>query len=194
MKFYLIAAVTAMLITGTASAQNVNIGIKGGLNVYNIHNDNNSENDNKIGFHVGLLGHIHMADNFALQPELVFSTQGAKYTSGTSEVSVNLDYINVPLLFQYMFDNGFRLQAGPQVGFLINAKAKSGSAEVDIKDDINGVDFGATFGMSYVNPSSGFGFDARYNLGLSDLNENSSVKSYNRGFQVGVFYLFKHKS
>lgn len=193
MKVYLSVAVAAMLMTSTVNAQHVNIGIKGGLNLYNINNDNNAEFDTKAGFHLGLLGHIHMSKQFALQPELVYSAQGAKLTSDGVETRVKLDYINVPVMFQYMFDNGFRLQAGPQLGFLINAKSETNNISIDIKDNLNTIDFALGAGVGYINPVSGFGVDARYNLGLSNINNNSTVKSTNRGFQLGVFYQFKHK-
>lgn len=183
-----------ILIAGTANAQHVNLGIKGGLNVYNINNDNGTEYDSKVGLHAGLLGHIHLTKQWALQPELVYSAQGAKFIASNVETKINLGYINIPVMLQYMFDNGFRLQAGPQVGFLISAKAKTGNNSTDIKDNINTVDFALGIGAGYVHPASGFGVDARYNIGLSNINENSSVKSTNRGFQLGVFYLFKHKS
>lgn len=193
MKFFATAAMAAMLFTISAKAQHVNIGIKGGLNVYNINNDNNSEYDAKVGFNVGLLGHIHLAKQLAFQPELVYSAQGAKFKTLGVETKLNLDYINVPMLIQYMFDNGFRIQAGPQVGFLVSAKAKVGDTKVDVKDNLKTVDFGLGAGLGYVDPKSGFGIDARYNLGLSNINENNTAKSYNRGLQVGVFYLFNHK-
>lgn len=197
MKLRLSVALLAILVAGTASAQHsgqkVNFGIKGGFNIYNINNDNNTEYDAKPGFNVGLLGHIHLTRQLALQPELVYSLQGAKYTVSNVDTKINLGYINVPVLFQYMFDNGFRLQAGPQVGFLVNAKSKTGSVSVDVKDDVKPVDFALSAGIGYVHPPSGFGIDARYNLGLSDINENAAFKSTNRGAQLGVFYLFNHK-
>ena len=194
MKFLLTTVLAVVLVSGVATAQHVNFGIKGGLNFYNLKNSNNVEYDNSVGFHLGLLAHIHVAKKFALQPEVVFSTQGATYKVGSTDGDLNLDYINVPLLFQYMFDNGFRLQAGPQVGILINAKSKFGSVSSEVKNNFSSVDVGATAGVSYVHPPSGFGFDARYNAGLNNINKNSSVDSNNRGFQLGVFYLFKHKS
>ena len=104
----------------------------------------------------------------------------------------NLDYINVPLLLQYMFDNGFRLQAGPQLGFLIRAKTKVNDTSVDIKDELKPIDVGLSVGASYVFPPTGFGLDARYNFGLSSINKESNVTSTNRGFQLGVFYIFGH--
>ena len=193
MKLYLNVALAAILMTATAKAQNVNFGVKGGLNIYNINNSNGAKYDNLLGFNLGLIGHIHLAKQLALQPELVYSAQGAKFTTAGVETKLQLGYINVPILFQYMFDNGFRLEAGPQVGFLVNAKTKRPNLTTDIKDNIKKVDVGLGAGIGYVNPTSGFGIDARYNLGLTNINENSSVKSTNNGFQVGLFYLFKHK-
>jgi hypothetical protein len=201
MKF-LIGLMTAILFTGIASAQHgnspaghVNIGIKGGVNVYNVHNNNNTQYDPRIGYHFGLLGHIHFNTHFAFQPEMVFSAQGAKYSdSENGNTSYDLDYINMPVLFQYMFDNGFRLEAGPQVGFLIRAKSKNDNNSTDIKNDFNPPDIGASIGMSYVFPPTGFGVDARYNLGFNNINKNGDIHSNNMGFQFGLFYIFGYNS
>ncbi len=191
MKKYLSVALAALLMTGAATAQKVNLGIKGGLNSFSLETDPDQDYKNRTNFNVGLLGHIHLGPQFGLQPEIVYSGQGGKINSGN--LQTKLGYINVPVNLQYMFDNGFRLQAGPQVGFLLSAKNEVGSDEVDVKDLYKTVDFGITAGLSYVHPSTGFGVDARYNLGLTDVTENSLNEAKNRGFQVGVFYLFKHK-
>ena len=190
---------TAILISGIACAQHgnspaghVNIGLKGGLNIYNVHNDNDTKYDPRVGFNFGLLGHIHLNTHFAIQPEIVFSAQGAKYTVENGTIKLNLDYINVPVLLQYMFDNGLRLQAGPQVGFLISAKSKFNSSTADVKDVFKPIDFSASIGISYVFPPTGFGLDARYNLGLSNINKSGTVNSTNRGFQLGAFFIFGH--
>lgn len=190
MKYYIIT-ITILLLTavGSASAQHVNLGIKGGLNSYTT--DFNGVNfDSKLGVHLGLLGHIHLGDQFGLQPELVFSMQGAQ----RGDTKLMLDYINVPVLFQYMYDNGFRLQAGPQLGFLINSKIDNNGTTVDLKNETKSTDLGLSFGVSYVSPSTGFGVDARYNLGLTDISENPNFESTNKGFQFGVFYLFGHRN
>lgn len=194
MKIYSIVAVAAILMSGTASAQNVNIGVKAGANFYNVNTEGSDNADTKTGLHAGLLGHIHLAPQLALQPEIYYSSQGSKSNVANINRKLNLDYINVPVLLQYMFDNGFRLQAGPQVGFLVNAKSEVNGVKTNVKESLKTVDFGVGAGIGYVHPPSGFGVDARYNLGLSNINENSAVKSTNRGFQVGVFYLFNHKN
>lgn len=194
MKFYLIGMVAALMISGSAMAQHNNFGIKGGLNAYSIYNDNDADSDTKIGFHLGLISHIHLGNQFALQPELIYSTQGAQYEIGGNTEKLNLNYVNVPLMFQYMFDNGFRMQAGPQLGFLVSAKTEIENNTTDVKDYFKPFELAFGIGVSYVHPPTGFGVDARYNFGLNNINDTGTVNSYNRGLQVGVFYLFKHGS
>jgi hypothetical protein len=193
MKHLLFTVTTFLLVTITAQSQHVNIGIKGGLNAYTIMGDNSSEFDPKISYHIGLLGHIHISNRFALQPEVVFSVQGYKAKVAGVDMSLNMNYVNIPLLFQYMFDNGFRLQVGPQLGILASAKSKTGSVNSDVKANYKSTDFGLSVGMSYVKPSTGFGIDVRYNHGLTNINKSDAINSYNRGIQVGLFYLFQHK-
>src|SRR5689334_10773241 len=116
--------VSTLLFTGAVLAQNASIGLKGGLNVATIKVNGTNEWGSKLGFHGGLLAHVHLSPQLALQPEVVYSSQGAKYTISNGEHTLSLNYINIPLQLQYMFNNGFRLQTGPQVGFLAGVKDK----------------------------------------------------------------------
>lgn len=187
----------AIMIPGIAAAQHGNtaegqmsLGIKGGLNIYNINNQDNTGYDSRVGIHLGVFGHVHVNPHFALQPELDYSSQGARYTNELGDTYYyHLDYVNVPLLFQYMFDNGFRLQAGPQLGILVRATSILDGGSVDL-NDTKSVDVSLSVGASYIVPSTGFGMDVRYNLGLSNINKDSGPASTNRGFQLGVFYIF----
>lgn len=92
-----------------------------------------------------------------------------------------------------MFNNGFRLEAGPQVGFLISAKSDGENSSINVKDNFKTVEFGVGLGAGYIKPSSGLGVGFRYNAGLSNINENSTFKSTNSGFQLSLFYQLKHK-
>src|SRR6188472_1928862 len=159
MKFYVALATAVFLMAGTASGQRANFGIKGGLNLYNIQNDNNVQYSTKAGFHLGMLLHIHVAPHFAVQPELLYSAQGARYNTDNGDINLKLEYANAPFMFQYMFDNGFRLEAGPQVGFLTNANAELNGLGADVKDNIKKTDFAIGVGIGYIAPT-GFGIDA----------------------------------
>jgi hypothetical protein len=125
--------------------------------------------DTKYRWHAGLLAHLHMSRHFAIQPELIYSAQGAEHITTTTDTQIELGYLNVPIVFQYMTGSGFRFQAGPQIGFLVNADRDINSVESDIKSSIKKTDFGVLAGVSYVT-KMGLGFDARYVYGKWDLD------------------------
>ncbi|MDP4264552.1 MAG: porin family protein [Bacteroidota bacterium] len=168
-----------------AQPSNVVLGIKGGVNVASLNVENGVDYNSRASFYAGGLAHIHLTSNFALQPELYFSGQGGK--SGST--ILKLGYLNIPLLLQYMAGNGFRLQTGPQLGILLSAQSKNGNVKIDVKDNLDAVDFTWAFGASYQFPGSGAGLDARYNLGISNVNSGGN-NIQNRVFSLGLFYQF----
>ena len=179
-------------------AQNAAIGLKGGLNISNLSNSSGYEMGSKVGFNGGLLAHIHLNPSLALQPEVVYSSQGAKYTTSDGlEHKLSLDYVNIPLQLQYMFDNGFRLQTGPQVGFLAQVKDKVGDTETGFftSQDFKTIDFSWSAGLGYLS-YSGLGVDGRYNFGISNINNVGSNVLHNNVFQLGLFYMLNsnHKA
>jgi hypothetical protein len=176
-------------------AQTSSFGIKGGANLSTLTNNQGGEREHKIGFNVGALAHLHMGAKWALQPEVVYSSQGTEYMLGNTEHKLKLDYLNVPFLFQYFAAPGVRLQTGPQVGFLLDVADKVGDVETGFfdKTDYKDIDASWSFGASYVS-RAGIGIDGRYNLGLSNINNTltsgSSGVVKNSVFQVGLFYQF----
>lgn len=184
----------SILFSGVAVAQSpVKLGIKGGLNIANLNINNNGSavnTDSRLAPHIGLLAHIHLSDQIGLQPELVYSGQGTELNfGGGNNTKQNLEYINIPLMLQYMFDNGFRIEAGPQLGFLTSAKLKTGSTTDNNTDDYKKTDVGLGFGLSYLS-YSGLGIGGRYNLGLNNINDFGTNEVKNRVAQISLFYLF----
>jgi len=157
-------------------------GIKGGVNFSALHVDQQSST-HRTGINAGVLAHIHLNSHFALQPEAMYSSQGAEYTDN---VKTKLHYINVPVLVQYMFGKGVRLQTGPQVSFLTSAETKTPVAEIDGNNVFKKTDFAWSVGAGYLT-GPGLGFDVRYNLGLTDISKNNADLK-NRVWQVGIFY------
>lgn len=180
----------AVIAVNIAISQSVHYGIKGGLNLSNLTYKANSSLDYKVGFHAGVLAHIHVSKHFALQPELTYSNQGGEQTYNNTDIKTNLNYINIPVLGQYMFGKGFRLETGPQLGFLTGAKQKVNSTETNIKGNYKSTDFSWAFGIGYVGRSR-VGFDARWLVGANDINKVSTrPATFNNNFQVGLFYQF----
>lgn len=178
--FFLLIIFNFYLIAQSGRSQ---FGLKAGVNIANVDVEDSEDWDAKTGFHAGGLVHIHVDQHFAVQPELMFSAQGGE----DGNVKLKLNYINLPVLLQYMTNSGFRLQTGPQVGFLLSAETETGDVEVDVDDNLKSVDFAWSFGAGYIFPSR-FGIDARYNLGISNINDVSPAEARNRVFQVGIFY------
>ncbi len=184
MKITLIIVVLLSLSV-LVQAQDTHFGIKAGLNVTSLDVEDGVDYDAKAGVHFGGLAHVHLTPHFAVQPEVVFSMQGGK--SGNEKWKIN--YLNIPVLFQFMTGSGFRLQTGPQLGFAVSSEYKNGDVEVDYGDATKTVDLSWSFGASYLFPE-GIGVDARYNHGITDVYEPHTYDVRNRVFQVGLFYQF----
>ena len=188
MKILFLSLLSLCLFTGIKAQTHTEFGIKGGVNFADLKIEDGADLDMNTSLHLGVLGHIHLTKYFALQPELYYSGQGAK--NKASDIKTNLSYINLPLLGQFMTGSGFRLQTGPQVGFLMTAKNKNGS-DTDVKDNFKKIDFSWVFGASYLL-ESGIGFDARYNHGISNINDGGDdPKISNRVIALGLFYQFR---
>ncbi len=184
--------------TALLAQQKPVFGLKAGLNLskWKVDNQNNDALGTLTGFHLGGLAHFHLSDQIAIQPELQYSTQGAEDNSSGNDVEFRTGNINIPIMFQYMFDNGFRIEAGPQVGFLVSAEDKLPNGdELDSKSEYKKTDFSLGVGLNYLT-YSGFGVGGRYNFGLSNINDTRSNDTYNRVLQLSVFYMFdkNHKA
>lgn len=174
-----------------AQYTDTHFGLKAGLNVSSLDEKNGVDFNSKAGFYVGGLAHVHLSPHFAVQPELVYSQQGGK--DGATGDLWKINYLNVPVLLQYMAGNGFRLETGPQVGFAVSSKIKSGDIEQDIKSSVSTVDFSWAIGAGYQF-AEGLGVDARYNIGISNVDNAGDPIIHNRVFQVGLFYQFMNST
>lgn len=182
------------------NAQDIKFGAKAGLNIANLTGDTDSSIDSRIAFHAGAVAEFLISEKFSVQPELLFSAQGAKneYTEEGNVVksTMKLNYLNLPIMAKYYVIKGLSLEAGPEIGMKLSAKTKAEangvSATVDIGDNIENIAFGLNLGAGY-KLDNGLNFNIRYNLGLSNIakgsdNDDSSVK--NSVFQVSVGYFF----
>ncbi|HEU4790930.1 MAG TPA: porin family protein [Flavobacterium sp.] len=181
MKKIILSAV-AVLAFGFTNAQEVKFGVKAALNVANLTGDVDNASS-IVGFQVGGFAEIKLSEKFAIQPEVLYSAQGAKSEGET----FNLGYINIPVLAKYYVAKSFSLEAGPQIGFLTSAKIES----EDVKDFVSSTDFSLNLGAGYdftENLSAGL----RYNFGLTNVYDtdlsDDSIK--NGVFSVSLGYKF----
>ncbi|MDR1864638.1 MAG: PorT family protein [Bacteroidales bacterium] len=214
-------AVAAVLTAGYAQAQ-FKFGARAGFNLTNVSEkyadgekpSGDDKSSFKPGFQIGVVGEYALSDAFAIQPGIVFATQGATYKWGEkAKTVIALNYLQVPINAQYKLDLGgakLLLQAGPYLGFALSGKYKNWDdegkkvepeddelAKIKIgsnkdEDDMKAFDFGLGLGagVQFGNIQAGVG----YNLGLVNtaFREEGDTKSFskNNGLAITLTYLF----
>lgn len=167
MKKIILTAI-AVAAFSFANAQQTRFGVKGGLNLSTVVGGDVDDTKTLVGFHLGGFAEINIVEKFFIQPELLFSAQGTKVDGGFGgDVDFKLNYLNIPVLAKYyIVDNKFSVEAGPQLGVLLSAKAEG----EDIKDFTRSVDFGFNIGAGY-NFTDNLAVGLRYTIGLSPLTD-----------------------
>jgi hypothetical protein len=121
--------------------------------------------------------------------------------------SRKLNYIDIPILLKVHLSDRFSISGGPQISFLTGAEDTYYSVPiedvvlkttVDIKPDVNSIDFGAVIDLMYilVPPKGGKGINLflRYNKGFIDLAKESAGTKYTTSMiQLGATFPFVEK-
>jgi hypothetical protein len=165
------------------------VGIKAGANYSNFTNAS-FPTDPLVGFHAGATVAFKITNNFLIQEEFLFSTQGAKIKgSEFDNQDLKLSYISVPILLKYRTNSGFYIEAGAQAGM----KAKEQVKGLSAGDFAKKLDLAAVGGIGYQS-KMGLGIGARYVYGLSkvgDFNASNIKNDFkNNNAQASIFYVF----
>ncbi|MDP4265396.1 MAG: porin family protein [Bacteroidota bacterium] len=186
----LFLVILVIVIYSAASAQSW-IGIKAGANFPDLTGkDATSAIHNKTGFYTGILLNIRAAAHFHIQPELLWSSQGYKYTELGSQFKTTFNYIHLLALGQYK-SKGFCVETGPQLGVLSSVKRKGGILGTeDIKDSFKPTAFSWTAGIGYRDPF-GYGIDLRYTIGLGSIADDANTDVKFNVFMLGISKTFK---
>jgi hypothetical protein len=188
--FFLTLALCTLLVANAQKSkrdEGIKLGIKGGLNVANLMGDV-EDVAIRTSIHAGLVAEIIVNDKFSIQPELLYSGQGASVTS-TGGGRIKLDYITLPVLAKFPIANHLSLETGPQVGFLVSGKYKTNDSNDKI-EDTKTIDFGLNAGLNY-ELNNGVFFQARYNLGLTDVGiagDNNRASNAVIQFSIGKLF------
>ena len=181
-KLMIFAAVAVFGIT-SMNAQ-VIFGAKAGVNLASINGDDTEGASGLTSFHVGAVARIEISEFFSVQPEVVYSAQGFS-SEEFSDFKIKLDYLNIPIMADFVIMEGLSLQGGPQVGINISAKSDIDGVTEDL-EDVETLDIAAGIGAQYRLAGNGLFFQARYVTGLTeivkDFNQKNSVASVSVGY------------
>ncbi len=168
----------------------------------------NHDSGLKVGFNLGGISQYKIDNKSSIVANLKFSTKGQQFSR--IEESINeyrkiycttiLYYIDIPILYQYYFEDLLGLEIGPTFNFCMGGKDKSktGNDPWEIrsfeKGSYNPFEFGLTCGVfsSDLGQSSfnNIFIEFRYFIGLT-----SFIRNYERNTNTGVFlnigYIFE---
>ena len=217
--------IAAMMLMGMgAFAQNevgqVTLKPMVGLNIATMTKADNSKV--RLGIAAGVEAEYGIAENFGISAGVLYSQQGVKSDAGfgayfvdeneglvggwefDGKTTVQLDYINIPILAQFYPVKGLAIKAGIQPGFNVLKKvaldgtlyqggvyggnAKKVDESYKINEGVKGFAFAIPVGISYEYEC--FVLDARYNIGVTkafkDADSRHSVFSISLGYKFAL--------
>jgi hypothetical protein len=192
MKAKFSVLIACVIFTQAAMAQ-FHIGVKAGANVTKIEGLS-FQDEFKYGYHVGGFIQAGLGGGFSLEPEVLFSQYSTTLDSNyrhiyqnvfnNSQSHVKLTYLTIPILLDYKLLGPIHLQAGPQVGILINHDQnllQNGASA--FKNGEFSMVGGASINIAKIRVSG------RYIVGLNNINDidkQDKWKSQALQFSVGL--------
>ncbi|HLO82729.1 MAG TPA: OmpA family protein [Chitinophagaceae bacterium] len=202
-----ILAVAIFLYSSALIAQNGEsrsyLGLKAGVNLSNNKYDpeiSGFSTSTKTGFAAGLYYNIGVSKLFSIQPEILYSQMGSKFsqtlTNPGYDGTTSIDYLSMPLLLKLTPGRRFAIFAGPQFDFMIGGKQYAeNQPSVYLEDKINGFDLAGTAGAEFWLTRN-IGVYGRYIKGFHDITEgtylpNNEIK--NNAWQFGLTLALRAK-
>ena len=187
-----------LLGLSSLSYAQIDFGAKGGVGLSNttiVHGVSNG----RIGFLGGAVAKYQLGrdDVHYLQAEVLYSNQGeySLFQEGGKKYKAFIDYINIPIMYKYYFDNqgsDFFIEGGPQLGFKVSEKFDEGEPERS-NNVPKSFDLAFNIGLGYsINRKSEI--NLRYQYGLIDTYD---FVSYDNGINrtsllnLSFIYFFK---
>ncbi|MFP4471277.1 MAG: porin family protein [Bacteroidales bacterium] len=204
-----------LLTLGTAGllAQNAGFGIKGGINLANMSIDDANDKNIRPGFYFGVMANLPLTMQFAVQPELLYSTRGVEMNYdedflgidiADGETDFKLTYLDIPLYLVFNLSEDFHFYFGPYVGFLLDAKVDTKAEVLEFieindsndldRDHFKSTEIGLSAGLGFEFGSFITGFN--YSHGLTQVAKDDDPSeallgdAKNNMIQVFVGFLF----
>lgn len=206
LKMVLVVFFVLVCCMHNMQAQNLNLetlGVKGGINTFNITGSYAGNTGALLGFHLGAFAELKLHTNLSINPELLFALNHWDGPNRSNDITIYWTNLDLPVIAKVRLDQiteGLSLQAGPQIGILLAAKHKGTASDgskfnEDRSDDVKSSNLSFGVGAGY-ELSSGIQFTIRYLIGLSQVGQDeegdflSDVKT--RSLQISAAYpIFK---
>jgi hypothetical protein len=196
------------IIPASSNAQGLSYGLKGGINYSSLNLKFTGLDKSRIGYHIGGFVNVPLGEKFSVQPELLYSTKGSKadysfFEFLTGNISLDLKYLDMPVVGVYKLSDNFSLHAGPYASLLLDSKLSNNTilpflnTSIDIGSGIfSKLDYGFVAGAGVSLGK--LGASLRYNYGLGKVEkikylgalDYNITNARNTVWQLGVSYSF----
>lgn len=188
MKKLLAGVLTVFTVSFGFAQQEVEFGVKGGINISNLSvnidtpskNISNVTSNSRTSFYVGGYAESSISDRVSLQAELQLLVNGGRYKLDNKNINERSDFsirslkFNIPILAKIEVFEGFKLNAGGYFDINLLTQVKDNLEEYgwinthsDEGGKINTLGAGLLIGAEYNFPN-GFFIEGRYNHGLTN--------------------------
>jgi hypothetical protein len=175
------------------------LGIKAGANFASVtvKNSSNVSYKMKPGFSAGAQADIALLPTLSVRTDVLYVQKGTKFTTPTtSDGKVKLDEFVVAPFLVMRFPLAKVIpfvQAGPEIGLNTLAKEEQGGNSANASPHFKKSDFSINLGAGVILPvgMNDLTLDARYNLGLVDVNKDTgSASTKLNGIQIFAGFNF----
>jgi hypothetical protein len=163
----------------------------------------------RTGIFAGAFVEMPLGGVVSIQPAVYYSQKGYSmrgdlggdkidFLGAGVRADLQSHYIDIPVVFKAEVAKGLQVFAGPQISYLVKSNLKMDAGllgislfkrTMDVTENFNKADWGLTGGLGYTF-DNGFAINAAYDHGLSRLDKNNRMESYNRSFKIGVGFRF----
>lgn len=155
-----------------------------GLNACQIHGDNYS-GFHKIGLFVGTAVNARINSKASMELGFYFSQKGARHVPNPEKQDfnfyyLNLNYIDLPLLFRYQLNKDYFISVGPSVAYLADYYEEINYINYTGAYHFNPFEYGVNFGL-------GKKIKEKFSVEVRTSNSINAIRSYGN-FVSTVFY------
>ena len=157
-------------------------GIMGGGTVSRI---SDYDGETLFGLTGGLYWEYRLSQKFSLMSNILYSQRGEIGKDNLN--GIKLSYINLPIMVKYRLTDNLGISTGINSDMLVSVDAGDLT-----KDDFKGTDWGIPIGISY-DITNHLQVGLVYNIGLSNLLNDSDAKYQSNWANLTIAYMFKKK-
>jgi hypothetical protein len=174
---FLFIIVFFILIRLTATSQMFNGGIMAGVAGTQIAGDN-YYGFHKAGIFVGGFVNLQISEHSAFQMELEYFQKGSRENPDSSnnynQYLFRVNYIELPVLYQYLIGKRFKLEFGPSLGFLTSYYEESNYYEIKGGNRPASVTFQINAGL-YIYIFNSLTFNIRSNNSMLNIRSDNAT-------------------